>query len=104
MIRPPCPGRPLKTEYAEVCEIAFADDLSMWVTNLFFCRSTDFNDLQANDDDFATMNFIIAGLSMTIFFNTLAVYLKIRKINRENEIEVSPEEAQKADDSETAEL
>ena len=50
------------------------------------------------------MNFIIAGLSMMIFFNTLAVYLKIRKINRENEIEVSPEEAQKPDDSETAEL
>ena len=66
--------------------------------------TTDFNDLQANDDDFATMNFIIAGLSMMIFFNTLAVYLKIRKINREHKIEVSPEETQRQDGPETAEL
>ena len=50
------------------------------------------------------MNFIIAGFSMMIFFNTLAVYLKIRTINRENKIEISMEETQKQDDSETADL
>ena len=45
------------------------------------------NYIKANDNDFATMNFIIAGLSTMIFFNSLAVYLKIRKINRKHSIE-----------------
>ena len=39
-----------------------------------------------------------------IFFNTLAVYLKIRTINRENKIEISKEETQTQDESETADL
>ena len=64
----------------------------------------DVNDRWANDDDFATMNFIIAGLSMMLFFNTLAVYLKIRSTNRANKIQITIEQTEKQDDTETADL
>ena len=64
----------------------------------------DVNDRWANDDDFATMNFIIAGLSMMLFFNTLAVYLKIRSINRANKIQITLKETEKQDDTETVDL
>ena len=60
------------------------------------------NDLQANDNDFATMNFIIAGLTTMIFFNSFAVLLKIRKINQNVEIEnpeVPPGEIQTTEGS-----
>ena len=58
------------------------------------------NYIKANDNDFATMNFIIAGLSTMIFFNSLAVYLKIRKINRKQQIEGSIEELHGPKDTE----
>ena len=64
------------------------------------------NDLQANDNDFATMNFIIAGLTTMIFFNSFAVLLKIRKINQNVEIEnpeVPPGEIQTTEGSQTTE-
>ena len=52
------------------------------------------------------MNFIIAGLSTMIFFNSLAVLLKIRKINQNDDIEnpqVSPGEIQTTEGSQTTE-